>query len=81
MNLYSNTIQVISTVYKEVYGYKPKSIRDEKGRPPEEANSYLFNLALNQFEGILTGKYFIDYRFRISYDSSKKNWTYDFEAM
>jgi len=81
INLYSNTLKVVSAVFKDAYGYEPKNIRDSQGRPPEESNSYLFNLALSQFEGVLTGKYAVDYEFKILYDHSKKDWSYTFDAM
>jgi len=69
---------LISNVFNQEYGYKPKNIRSFGNEKPSDKNRYLFNQLMTQYEGLLDGKSGMSYVFFIFKDSQGKSWEYSF---
>jgi len=74
-------VQALATqVFRDAYGYKPTKIRSLAGDPPSKKNSYLFNVGMMTYQGLLTAESG-DMMFFIYFDAETKEWKYDFTAV
>lgn len=80
MDKLNQTLELVTTVFSDAYGYNPTNIRSLSGESPSENNSYLFVAAMLTYQGLLTTKSGGDMLFFIYFDAETKEWKYDFTA-